>query len=163
MRRTWLWLGLILLLALPSTAEAQRGHGEPSRGLNGAVEKLLEHRAELGMTDTQLARVLQIKDSADVRKQPLWQEIMTVRRGVKARRRAEPQMSEADKDALLRRSGEQVERLLDQIRQIDHAAMREVGDVLSPQQKERIREMVSKSRGGRDRPDDDGEREGNRH
>lgn len=161
MRQAWLWLCLTLVFALPSQVGAQHRHDEP-RGLNGAVEKLLEHRAELGMTDAQLARVQEIKDTADVRKQPLWQRIMSVRRDLKARRKAEPDMPAAEKDSLLRRSGEEIERLLDEIRGIDHAAMRQVGDVLTDAQKEKIREMISRGRRGRDRSDGNREREGSR-
>jgi hypothetical protein len=161
MRQAWFWLVLMLVIALPTQADAQHRHGE-SRGLNGAVEKLIEHRVDLGMTEAQLARVQEIKDTADVRKQPLWQRIMSVRRDLKARSKAEPDMPAAEKDSLLRRSGEEIERLLDEIRAIDHAAMRQVGDVLTDPQKEEIREMISKSRRGRDRSDRNREREGSR-
>lgn len=163
MRQAWWWLGIVLLVALPADAEAQRGHGEPHRGLNGAVEKLIEHRQELGMTDAQLARVQEIKDTADARKQPLWQQIMAIRRELKERREAEPNMAEAEKQALLRRSGEQIENLLNQVRAIDHAAMREVGDVLTDAQKEKIREMVSRDQRDRDHSDERWRREGARH
>lgn len=98
------------------------------------------------MTEVQLDRVKQIKDDADVRKQPLMQQIVAVRRDLKARQRAEPNMPEAEKTALVERSGQEIERLLNEIRSIDHAAMREVGAVLTPQQKEKIMEMVRKGR-----------------
>lgn len=146
MRRAWLWLGLILALLLPQQASAQHQRGERSKGLTGAVEQLYEHRVELGMTDTQLARVQQIKDDADVRKQPLMQQIMAVHRDQKSRRRAEPDMPEAEEAALVERSGREIERLLTEIRAIDHAAMREVGAVLTPEQKEMIMEMVRRNR-----------------
>ena len=153
MRIAWLGLVLALAVSLPDMATAQR-RGESSRGLNGAVEKLFEHRDELGISSDQIAKVEEIKAAADTLKRPLWQQIMTVRREVKERRRAQPDMPEAEKSALLRQSGERIERLLDQIKEIDHSAMRDVGAVLSPQQKERIREMISKNRGDGDRSDD---------
>jgi hypothetical protein len=153
MRRAWVWLGLMLLLALPLQADAQHPRGERSRGLNGAVERLFEHRQELAMTDVQLTRVQQIKEDADVRKQPLMQQIMAVRRELKSRQRAEPDMPEADKAALVERSGQEIERLLNEIRGIDHAAMRDVGAVLTPEQKEKIMEMVRRSRDDDASPD----------
>ena len=158
MRRAWLWLGLIFLLAQPLQASAQHQRGGPSRGLTGAVERLYEHRVELGMTAAQLSRVQQIKDEADARKQPLWQQIMAIRHDLKARQRAEPNMPQAEKAALVERSGGDIERLLDQVRSIDHAAMREVGAVLTEQQKEMIMEMVQKNQGDRDRSHSPGER-----
>src|SRR5690606_21621494 len=132
MRRAWLWLGLVAMLVMPLEAAGQHERGDRSRGLNGAVERLFEHRQELGMTEVQLDRVKQVKDDADVRKQPLMQQIVAVRRDLKARQRAEPNMPEAEKTALVERSGQEIERLLNEIRSIDHAAMREVGAVLTP-------------------------------
>jgi hypothetical protein len=158
MRTAWLWLGLFILLLLPVQATAQHQRGEPSRGLNGAVERLFEHREQLGMTTDQLVRLQQIKDEADTRKQPLWQQVMSVRRDLKARQRAQPDMPEAEKTALVERSGHEIERLLGQIRTIDHAAMREVGAVLTEQQKERVMEMVKQNRRDGNRSDSPRER-----
>jgi hypothetical protein len=157
MRTAWLWLGLIFTLALPVQATAQHQRG-PSRGLSGAVEKLYEHREQLAMSAEQLARVQQIKDGADARKQPLWQQIMAVRRDLKTRQKSEPEMPAAEKAALVERSGEEIERLLGQVRSIDHAAMREVGDVLTEQQKEMIMEIVRQSQHDRDRSEPSGGR-----
>lgn len=150
MQTARLWLGLTLLLALPLQADAQEHRRDQHRGLTGAVEKLFEHREQLGMSSEQLARVQAIKDNADSRKQPHWQQIMTIRRALKARRNDEPDMPRAEREALIKDSGDKVEALLDQIREIDHAAMREVGAVLTQQQKEMIREMVSRDRDDRD-------------
>ena len=162
MRTAWFWLALTLLLTLPVTASAQHQRGQSSRGLKGAVERLFEHREQLGMTEVQLARVQEIKDTADARKQPYWQQIMSVRRDLKARHKAQPDMSEAEKSALVKWSGRQIEELLDEIRDIDHAAMRDVGHVLTPEQREMLRSMVSRGRGDRDRSDSPGRREGSR-
>ena len=149
MQTARLWLGLVLLMALPLQADAQHKRDE-HRGLTGAVEKLFEQREQLGMSADQLARVQTIKDAADTRKQPHWQQIMTIRRALKARQREQPDMPRAEREALAKESGDQVEALLDRIREIDHAAMREVGAVLTPEQKEMVREMVSRDRDGRD-------------
>lgn len=162
MRTARILLGLGMLLALPLQAEAQH-HRNEHRGLTGAVERLFEHRERLGMTADQLARVQAIKDTADTRKQPHWQQIMTIRRALKARQREQPDMPEAERDALAKQSGDQVEGLLQRIREIDHAAMREVGAVLRRSQKEMLREIVANERSRRD--DDgrsgEGERPGN--
>jgi phosphoenolpyruvate carboxylase len=163
MRTAWLWLGMVLVLACPLSADAQRPEGEPYRGLNGAVEKLFEHRERLSMTTQQLARVQEIKDSADARKHPYWQQIMTVRRELKARQKGQPEMPEAEKSAMLENSARQIESLLAEIRSIDHSAMRDVSTVLTPEQKEIIREMVATGHGGGGRPEDSRERGDRRH
>lgn len=155
MRGAWLWLGVMIVLALPSQVDAQHSRRDHSRGLNGAVERLYEDRESLGMTDAQLARVQEIKAGADSRKQPFWQQIMAVRHELKTRQKAEPDMPQAEKTALVERSGQEIERLLNEIRAIDHEAMREVGAVLTPQQKEMIMEMIRKHRRDDDRPDPD--------
>lgn len=162
MQTARLWLGLALLIALPLQADAQHRRDE-HRGLTGAVEKLFEHREQLGMSADQLARVQAIKDTADAHKQPHWQQIITIRRALKARQREQPDMPSAEREAMAKESGDQVEVLLDRIREIDHAAMREVGAVLTQQQKEMIREMVAKDRDARDDRDRAGERAGSRH
>lgn len=161
MQTARMWLGLALLLALPLQADAQHRRDE-HRGLTGAVEKLFEHREQLGMSADQLARVQAIKDTADARKQPHWQQIMTIRRALKARHKEQPDMPRAEHEALAKESGEQVEALIEQIREIDHAAMREVGAVLTQQQKEMIRAMVSRDRDERDHRNRSGERAGSR-
>jgi|SRR5690606_11868021 len=152
MRTARLWLGFLMLLALPSMVDAQHPR-EERRGLSGAVERLYENRERLEMSAEQLARVQQIKDAADSRKQPLWQQVVAIRRDLKARQRANPDMPQAECEAMVKEGGERVESLLQDIRSIDHGAMREIGSVLRPQQKEMLREMIARNRGGRDGSD----------
>ena len=157
MRTARLWLGLLLLLALPSMADAQHSRGQ-HRGLNGAVERLYENRERVEMRADHRARVEQIKEAADARKQPLWQQVVSIRRDLKERRKANPDMPEAECEAMVKEGGERIESLLQDIRGIDHSAMREIGSVLRPQQKEMLREMISRNRGERDGPDQPSER-----
>lgn len=149
MRTARILLGLGMLLVFPLQAEAQHSRDE-HRGLTGAVERLFEHRERLGMSSDQLAQVQAIKDTADTRKQPHWQQIITIRRALKARQREQPDMPEVERDALAKQSGDEVEALLERIKEIDHAAMREVGAVLRRDQKEMLREIVSNERRRRD-------------
>ncbi len=157
MRTARLWLAFLLLLALPSMADAQHSRGQ-HRGLNGAVERLYENRERLEMSAEQLARVEEIKEAADARKHPLWQQVGSIRRDLKARRKANPDMPEAEHKAMVKEGGERIESLLDDIRSIDHGAMREIGSVLRPEQKEMLREMITRDRGERDGPDQPSER-----
>lgn len=153
MRITWLWLG-IALLTLPASAEAQHQRGAPPRGLNGAVEKLLEYRGELGLTSDQLARLQHIKEQSDSTNRPSWQAIMAIRRELKAREAAEPEMSHEEKSVLVRRSFAEIRRLYCQIESNEHDAIKLVGKVLSPEQKDMVRQII-------DENGDDGRRRGN--
>lgn len=141
MRITWLGLGIALLM-LPTAAEAQHPHGGRSRGLNGAVEKLIEHSEQLGLSADQLARVQAIRDSADAQNRPSWRGIMAIRRQLKDRKAAEPGMSPEEESALVKQSGAEIRRLYDQIQANEHSAMREVGKVLTPEQKQRVLRII---------------------
>lgn len=151
MRITWLGLGIALLM-LPTAAEAQHPHGGRSRGMHGAVEKLIEHSEQLGLSGEQIARLQMIQDSADAQNRPNWRGIMAIRRELKERQAAEPDMSAEQKSALVKESGAEIKRLYDQIQANEHSAMREVGKVLTPEQKQRVLQIIKENE------DDDGRR-----
>jgi hypothetical protein len=153
MRTLWLWL-CVALLAMPAAATAQHQRAQPSRGVKGAVEKLFEHRVELELSTDQLFRLQEITDQAEQQNRPIQQEMMTVWREWKSRRAAEPDMPDADREALHQRTVGEVRRLQEQIERNEHAAMAEVGKVLTPEQKTMVREMVDRSRGGKGRSGD---------
>jgi hypothetical protein len=152
MRTLWLWL-CVALLAMPATATAQHQRAQPSRGVKGAVEKLFEHRVELGLSTDQLFRLQEITDQAEQQNRPIQQQMMTVWREWKSRK-GEPAMVDADREALHQRTVAEVRRLQEQIQRNEHAAMGEVGKVLTPEQKTMVRQMVDRSRGDRGRPGD---------
>lgn len=145
MRKTWLWIGM-LLITLPASLAAQDQHerrGPP--GLNGAVERLFENREELGLTNDQLARVREIKEQSDTKNHPSWQRIMTIRRELQARDSANPQMSHEQRSAMVRKSFGEIRNLYDEIWSNEREAMRSVSRVLSSEQKRMLREMIDRS------------------
>lgn len=156
MRISWLGLGIALLM-LPAAVEAQHPHGGRSRGLHGAVEKLIEHSEQLGLSGDQIVRLQAIQDSADAQNRPSWRGIMAIRRELKVRQAAEPEMSAEEKSALAKQSGAEIRRLYDQIQANEHSAMREVGKVLTPEQKQRVLLIIKE-----DEDDDGRHRKSNR-
>ena len=152
MRTLWLWL-CVALLAMPAAATAQHQRAQPSRGVKGAVEKLFEHRVELGLSTDQLFRLQEITDQAEQQNRPIQQQIMAVWREWKSGK-AQPDMADADREALHQRTVAEVRRLQGQIQRNEHASMEEVGKVLTPEQKSMVRQMVDRSRGDRGRSGD---------
>lgn len=153
MRTLWLWL-CVALLAMPAVATAQHQRAQPSRGVKGAVEKLFEHRVELGLSTDQLFRLQEIMDQAEQQNRPIQQQMMTVWREWKSRKGAGTAMPDADREALHRRTVTEVRLLQEQIQRNEHAAMEEVGTVLTPEQKSMVRQIVDRSRGDKGRSGD---------
>ena len=153
MRTLWLWL-CVALLAVPAAATAQHQRAQPSRGVKGAVEKLFENRVELGLSTDQLFRLQEITDQAEQQNRPIQQAMMAVWREWKSRKGAEPALPEADLEALHQRTVTEVRRLQEQIQGNERAAMTEVGKVLTPEQKQMVRQMVDRGRGDRGRSGD---------
>lgn len=152
MRLIWLWTFAGLLL-LPTSVAAQHSGGGRSGGLKGAVERLQEHREQLGLTTDQLARLQAIKDSADVQNRPTVQRIMAIRRDLKQRQAAAPNMPEEQRSALVNQSLAEIRRLMDDIRATEHAAMRKVSKVLTEEQWDMVVEIIEHN-------GDDGRRRG---
>lgn len=135
--RPYILLLAALLLAAP--AAAQRGpDGPPPR--HGPVEILLRNEAELGLTPAQTERLEEIRRAMEERNRPLVARLMEIRQGVHPRRPAEPPTPA--QRAELRRAAREARPLMQQIRANNRAAMREVGALLTPEQKERVRELV---------------------
>ena len=155
MHRIRLWLGAaLLLLTIPSSAAAQQERAQPSRGVQGAVEKLFEHREQLGLSTDQLVQLQQIRDRAEEQNRPLRGRIMEIWREIKAQQTADPGMTEAEKKALVDRRQPEFRSLGEQIRRNEHTAASAVGGVLTSEQKTMVCQMVGcGGRGGRDRPD----------
>jgi hypothetical protein len=154
-----IWLGLcVALLVGSSPATAQHTRAQPSRGVKGAVEKLVEHREQLGLTADQLTRLQEIRARTEAENGPLQQQMMTLWHEWKARREAEPDMPEAEQQALRERTVGAVRRLQEQIHHNEHEAGRAVGRVLTPEQKKMLCDIVDCRKRGGDRDNGPGER-----
>jgi Spy/CpxP family protein refolding chaperone len=154
--------GLILFLALLSAPEAlaaqrpsapeRAEESRESRG--GPVDLLLRRRDRLDLSEEQVSRLEEIRRRMEERNRPLVSRLLQMRREIRAefggsRRELEPARREE-----YRRRVEAARPLLREIRENNRAAMREVGEVLTRRQKERVRRML------RDHGDDDRKRKG---
>lgn len=158
LRIVFLWLALLGVAV--STSAAQRGQGRPGepdgrarqeqrdhrRGGpdDGPVPKLLRHRAELGLTDEQTRRLQEIDRKMEEQNRPYVEKLIQIRREMRGRPGVRPEnMTEAER-AAFQSQMEAARPLWDQIRKNNHAAMHEVGEVLSAEQKAQLRELLEK-------------------
>jgi Spy/CpxP family protein refolding chaperone len=145
--------GPSLLAAQDTTDHA--GHGMHMHGMRGRAGGpgrmdpfggLLERRAELGLTGEQVSRIEAIRNRVQAQNRPLLERLSAARRqaglpepGVGARDAQRTPPTEAQREAR-RRFREANRPLLDQIHDNARSAMREVHEVLTPQQREHLRE-----------------------
>jgi hypothetical protein len=124
------------------------------------VEKLIRHRADLQLSTEQVARLQEIDARMRERNRPYVQKLLELRHGshfdphVRREEMTPQQRAEFD-----RRVAE-VRPLLERIRENNRAAMKEVGSVLTPEQKTRLRDLLRNSKDRHERADSDGERRG---
>lgn len=156
MRARYIPLALLLALApLPSLAQGgPPGPGERrAGGRHGPVEKLIGNREALGLSDDQIARLQEIDDRLRERNRPFVQKLIEMRRGSHFDPRVKRGEMTPDQRAEFDRRIDEVRPLLSRIHENNVAAMREVGGVLTAEQKERIRSLLEegKRRHERDR------------
>lgn len=148
----WTWLALALMAApaplaaqqtSQDTASAAPSHW--SRG-HGPVEKLLRHRADLNLSEAQVARLEEINRRMEERNRPLVRQLVEMRRQWGPEfRRSRHDMTPEQRAELSRRM-EEARPLVEQIHENNRSAMREVGEVLNPEQKASVREMLRRSK-----------------
>lgn len=153
---------LILLLALTggalTAASAQGGRPDgPDRGSQqgsqhrrsseaGAVPKLLRHRADLALTDDQVEKLREIDRRLEEQNRPYVQQLIRIRHDMKLRSGVKPEEMTDEEREELRSHLAQARPLWEQISKNNHAAMREVGEVLNDQQKSQLRDLLRKPR-----------------
>jgi hypothetical protein len=153
---------LILLLALTGgalTAASAQGGGPdgPGRGAQqgsqhrrsseaGAVPKLLRHRADLALTDDQVEKLREIDRRLEEQNRPYVQQLIRIRHDMKLRSGVKPEDMTDEERQELRSHLAQARPLWEQISKNNHAAMREVGEVLNDQQKSQLRDLLRKPR-----------------
>jgi hypothetical protein len=112
----------------------------------GAVPKLLRHRADLALTDDQVEKLQEIDRKLDDQNRPYVRQLIKIRHDMKVRSGVKPEdMTSAEREEL-RSHLEQARPLWEQISKNNHAAMREVGEVLNDQQKAQLRDLLRKPR-----------------
>ena len=146
---------MMAMLALPAGLEAQqprtRGdsphrQGEVTR--RGPVELLLRNRAELNLSADQVTRLEAIERDMEARNRPLIARLVEIRRGIQGV--PTPPRGTPEHAEVMRQRMQQARPLLDQIRKNNHDAMRMVGDVLTSEQKARVKQIIEERRRDRD-------------
>ena len=136
------------MLTLTSVSlDAQRDRDDD----DGPVRALLELRSRLSLTDEQVTRLNGIDAELQVQNEPLVARLMQVRRDIRqlGRRSEFTPEQRARYDVLVA----EARPLMRQIRENSHAAMRQIGTVLTDFQRGQLSEIIRES--DRDRDDDD--------
>lgn len=153
-------LYLSLALAPPAAPAALAAQERPDsmveRARRGPMELLIQHRDSLGLTDDQVARLRDIRDRVSEANSPLVREMLEIRRDVRERlpedareRRRGRGLRDLDPELRreLRPQIERARKLLREIRMHNRRAMRAVRDVLTQEQRERVRTWMRERRG----------------
>ena len=135
---------LAAALAAPASLPAQDGPtGErprreaPAEGVRrGGFPRLLEHRAELGLSAEQVARLEAIAAELRTRNQPLLERLRAARDGRRPRDLT-PEQRQALRDSL-----ERHRPLVRELRGNLRDALRQAQEVLTPEQREKARELM---------------------
>jgi hypothetical protein len=140
---------LLLLLLIGAGAELH-GQQQPSAGDDpGPITTLLGLQVELGITDEQAERLREIDGRMDGVNQPLVGRLMEIRGRIHAlgsHREMTP-----ENRALFESYVAEARPLMRQINDNNKAAMREVGDVLTREQKDTIARLLKERYENRDR------------
>jgi len=165
--------GLALLAAVaaaPVVVEAQApraaaGQQQAERGgWHSPISRIVEHRAELGLTTEQVSRLQGIQQRLQQQNAPLMEQVRASgawREGAAKADRGDraPRADGARRGARAgRQVPEEMRPVMNQIRDNNRAAHQEVRSVLSDQQQVRLRELAQQQRAGGQR----GEWRGNR-
>jgi hypothetical protein len=126
--------------------------------MHGPVEKLIRNRVELQLTDEQVSRLEQVDARMRERNRPYVQRLIELRHGSHFEPHARREEMTAEQRAEFDRRVAEVRPLLDRIHENNRAAMKEVGAVLNPEQKARLRVMLRESRERHERADSAGRR-----
>ena len=159
---------LALVSAAPLAAQTGRtgadsahhgpGHAraEHHRGERAPFQRLIAARQELQLTDAQVTRLQEIGRRLEERNAPLRAQLTAQRQQYAAQRRAQVERlsPEARRDTLtrLRQQGrrrevpEAMRVPMNQMRENTRAAMQEAQSVLTPQQKDRARQLMEQHR-----------------
>jgi hypothetical protein len=120
-------------------AEAPRPHGPADRP---ALGFLLQHRAELGLTDNQIGTLQQIAQRLEQQNEPLLQQLRDAGIPVRRERRDGVREMTPEQRRELRQRMETHRPTLMQLRQNTNTAMQQARDVLTAEQQERMREIM---------------------
>lgn len=146
-------LGLALaLLATPLPAQ-ERSHSHPPRsGLGEAMESrgplatLLRDREALRLTAAQVTQLEAVQQRLIQQNRPLVEQLLQIRRNLGEPPRIRPQEMTPEQRRQWERHVEQARPIMQQIRRHNHQAMEEVRSVLTPEQREQLRQRLEAQR-----------------
>jgi Spy/CpxP family protein refolding chaperone len=143
-------LGL-LLAPLSSAAQApQAGRGPPAgdrrfdRDRKGPVEMLLRNRAELKLSTDQVTKLQEIDRQMEAKNEPYVTQLVQMRRQLPPPPRGREPTTE-EKEAF-RVQMKAAEPLMKRIRDNNYACMRQVGEILTDDQKAKISTLLEQER-----------------
>jgi hypothetical protein len=129
-------------MPLPRAETAAPAHGAKQ---GAAVGFLLQHRAELGLTDQQISRLQQIAQRLEQQNQPLLQQLRDAGIPVRPERREGVRDMTPEQRQQLRQRMEAHRPTLMQMRENTRTAMEEARGVLTSEQQQRMREIARES------------------
>ena len=132
---------LLVLLLLPSVVLAQGGRRGGRMGPGGAqrniIEVIINQKAQLELTDAQIASLQPIAKRLDEQNKPILEELQKLRgSGTNPRDMSEEQRA-------------QMRPLMEKMREHREAALKEAQPVLTDAQKEKLRQLLEERRPGR--------------
>jgi len=126
----------------PAVGAAWRGAPAPGR----MIDWILEHRQELQLTDAQVQRLQQIRQELQQRNAPLLAQLRQMVWGDSLRRAREDATVRDSVRARRERMREQARPILEQLRANARAAMEQARQVLTEEQREKLRSLWAQER-----------------
>ncbi|MBJ6763814.1 Spy/CpxP family protein refolding chaperone [Myxococcaceae bacterium JPH2] len=134
-------IALCCLVPLLAVAQPSGGPPHPPFMERSWVSLLLEHRQDLGLSDTQVAQLQGIQDALKSKAAPMMQTLESLR--------PEPGTTSSEEEMLAHR--EQVHTTMRQLRDADTAAYQQAEALLTDAQKTKARALVSEETAAREK------------
>ncbi|HET9982820.1 MAG TPA: Spy/CpxP family protein refolding chaperone [Longimicrobiales bacterium] len=127
------------LMALPAAVSAQGPGGPGGRGMmmrGNPVAMILEHKADLSLTDQQVTKLQDIQKKLEEKNKPLREQMQKETNGASFRDLTDEQR-------------EKLRPVFEDLRENSRKAMDEVREVLTPEQQKKMRDLMPMRRGPR--------------
>ncbi|MBX6366128.1 MAG: Spy/CpxP family protein refolding chaperone [Gemmatimonadetes bacterium] len=128
------------LLALPAAVSAQRPGGPGGRGMmmmrGDPVAMILEHKADLGLTDEQVTKLQDVQKRLEEQNKPLREQMQKEMNGASFRDLTDEQR-------------EKLRPVFEGLRENSRKAMDEAREILTPEQRDKMRDLMPMRRGPR--------------
>lgn len=142
--------------ATPDSSRRMRGpaqhrmQGQGRAMMMNPAERLLAHRADLGLTADQITRLEQIRDAHSAREKPYIEKMQAMRAERQKAQEGQPRPERGARRERTKASPE-VQAAMDSLRASREAARTEASAVLTAEQREKARELMQERRERRPR------------